>query len=281
MGGEAGSVIRALAAGGAVRVVAVECLGPALYTASLHGLNRAAARLAAESLVSAALASAHVKGDERITLQIQGEQPSVAVYAEVRADGSFRARLSPATLRLGEGDPLTGILLAIRSDGTREVYRGMTELGGENLENAFGRHLQQSVQIDTVLRIGVSVDENGKMVAAGGVLVERLPTDLGRPSIETQDFLELFLQVVDLTLVELQSGLERGELLGQELEILERRSLFWRCTCSDERVRVMLASLGASELDTMILEDHGAEITCHFCNSVYRVDEPGLDTVRG
>lgn len=277
---EGGSLVRALAAGGAVRVVAVDCLGAALHTAEIHGLGRDAARLAAESLAAAALASAHVKGDERITLQIQGEEPRVSVYAEVRGDGTLRERLSPGTLYLPAGKGLDGVLLAVRSDGTREIYRGMTEIGGKTLERAFGQHLLQSVQVDAVLRIGVVSDADGNLTAAGGVLVERLPEDPGRPSIEVESFAALFGPVAELELQALFDELARDELLGEDLDVLERRELAWQCTCSRERVELMLAALGREELDTLIREDHGAEVTCHFCNTVYRLDEGELIALR-
>ena len=192
----------------------------------------------------------------------------------------MRERLTPPSLHLAQGDRLTGILLAIRSHETQEIYRGMTELGGENLETAFGRHLQQSVQVDAVLRIGVAVDASGELWAAGGVLVERLPTDLGRPSTEPESFEILYGSVRDADLAGLLCDIARGEMLGEPLQMLERRTLDWRCTCSSERVAVMLAALGAEELDTMISEDHGAEITCHFCNTQYRFDEAELVGIR-
>ncbi len=279
MEGEAGSLVRALAAGGAVRIVAVDCLGAALHTAEIHGLGRHAARLAAETLAAAAVASAHVKGDERITIQLQGETPRVSVYAEVRGDGTLRERLTPAALHMPQPE-MTGILLAVRSDGTKEIYRGMTELGGESLEMAFGRHLRQSVQVDAVIRIGVTLDDAGEMVAAGGILVERLPTDRGRVSIEPESFAALFGPVAEMDLDTLLADLARGELLGEDLQILERRSLLWKCTCSSERVGLMLRALGRDELDVMIREDQGAEITCHFCNTEYRFTDSDLAAIR-
>ncbi len=279
MEGEAGSLVRALAAGGAVRIVAVDCLGAARHTAEIHGLGRHAARLAAETLAAAAVASAHVKGDERITIQLQGEAPRVSVYAEVRGDGTLRERLTPPMLHMPEPE-MTGILLAVRSDGTREIYRGMTELGGESLEMAFGRHLRQSVQVDAVIRIGVTLDDAGEMIAAGGVLVERLPTDRGRVSIEPESFAALFGPVSGMDLATVLADLARGELLGEDLQILERRSLLWKCSCSGERVGLMLQALGTDELDVMIREDHGAEVTCHFCNTEYRFSEADLLGIR-
>ena len=39
----------------------------------------------------------------------------------------------------------------------------------------------------------------------------------------------------------------------------------------------MLITLGADELRSMIAEQHGAEVDCHFCNKRYRFNEDELN----
>ena len=74
----AGVLVRALVAERAVRLLLVEARGPAEHTRRIHGLGPDAARIAAEMVVAAALSSAHIKGDEQLTLQIQGASPRCA-----------------------------------------------------------------------------------------------------------------------------------------------------------------------------------------------------------
>ncbi|HMV69966.1 MAG TPA: Hsp33 family molecular chaperone HslO, partial [Myxococcota bacterium] len=68
----------------------------------------------------------------------------------------------------------------------------------------------------------------------------------------------------------------RARVGDAEVRWLEERPLTWRCRCSDEAVRGMLAGLGADALRELADEDHGAEITCHFCNEVRTLSEAEL-----
>lgn len=272
---EGGALVRGLSAGGAVRVIGVDARLAAEDARRLHHLSPSAAELCAQGIVAAALLSALIKGEERLTIQIQASEPQMSFFAEIDAEGGVRARTSPTTARAGTGGRMTGILLAIKSDATREMYRGMTAIDGQTLEEALEHHLGTSSQIDAILRLEARAGPGGVEVASG-VLVERMPEELGRASMEADLFRDRF------------GGLPRGEarshveglrfckLLDQGFEPLEDREIVWRCRCSQEKVEGMLQSLGLRELTEMADEDHGAEVTCHFCNSVYRVGEDRL-----
>ena len=54
---------------------------------------------------------------------------------------------------------------------------------------------------------------------------------------------------------------------GMNPRILERTPISYTCTCSRERMERALISLGRKELQQMIDDGQGAEMTCHFCHS--------------
>ena len=56
---------------------------------------------------------------------------------------------------------------------------------------------------------------------------------------------------------------------GLEPKIIERHTPEFRCDCGRERIERALISLGREELQSMIDEDHGAQLECHFCNKRY------------
>ena len=111
-------LIAGVAAETAVRFIAADATAVSRETARTHGLAAGAAALGAESMVAAALMSAHVKGEDRITLQLQSEQPRASLFAEIDGQGAVRGRVMPPIIRFASGASLRGILVAIRSSAT-------------------------------------------------------------------------------------------------------------------------------------------------------------------
>jgi molecular chaperone Hsp33 len=270
-------MIRALAGGGTVRIVAVEARDAAEEARVRHDLLPHAARVCAEGMIATALLSAHIKGEERVTLQLQGEHPRCAFIGEVDSEGHLRARLTPNELPDG---PLDGILLAIKSDARQELYRGMTEVRHEPLEAAFARHLAESQQADVLLRFGARTDADGRIELAAGFLVERLPPDPTLPSLTHEEFEATFGQLRTDDLEDVMTGLMFGKLLGEDIQLLEARDVVWKCRCSREKVEAMVYALGPDDLQAMIAEG-GSEVTCHFCNTVWKVSADRLRELAG
>lgn len=263
-----GRLVAALGFGGRARVLAVVVDGPAQVLARRHGLGPAAAQLAAEAMAAAVLLSAHVKGEERLTMEVVGERPRFDVVVDVNGDGTVRGRLRPA--EIPPGGHFSGLLAVLKSLGRQELYRGIARVQDEGFEAALQRFLVESQQVDARVRVGARVEE-GRVVAAVGLLVERLP------DTEADDFRDTILPVIEGGLDALMTAFAFGRLGGAEVEVLGAIDLRFACTCSRERVLATLRALGATEI-LGILDDPGfAEVTCHFCNERYEV---GPDELR-
>lgn len=284
LGGEGGELLRGVAAasaeelatvGGSVRVIAVDATEVADDSRRMHGATGPAAELAAQGVVAAALLSAHIKGEERLTVQIQASRPALSFFGEIDAEGGARSRISPNTARPGPGGRMDGILLAIKADAEREMYRGLTEIADQTLEEALEHHLRVSSQIDAVLRIEARATDEA-VERAVGVLIERLPEEPGKPSMDRTTFEQRYRGLPAGEAYALYQALNQARLLDDEFRLLEARPVYWRCRCSQGKVEATLASLGPDMLREMADEDHGAEVVCHFCNSTYQVDEPTL-----
>jgi molecular chaperone Hsp33 len=59
-------------------------------------------------------------------------------------------------------------------------------------------------------------------------------------------------------------------------EVLEEKEVSFKCTCSLERARTMIAALGREEVESMLADDKGAVMTCGFCNEIYQLDDEAL-----
>ncbi len=261
-----GRFVRCLAHDGAMRVLAVMAPQAAQEVSERHSLGAASAALAAQGMVASLLLSAHIKGDERILLEIAGLKPTFAFSGEANSDGSVRARFSPPDLE--PSTSLQGRLVAIKWDSLKEVYRGVAEVNHDSLEGALQEYMVQSQQTRGRVRIGVVLGEDGQFSMAAGLLVELIP---GR--MEPEQFEALVEPLQEADLAEVMTAFAFGTLLGSNVEVLEAREVRFQCSCTMERVEATLRALGAVELREMAAEDQGAEVTCHFCGSTYNVEK--------
>ncbi len=264
--------VRAWWADGGVRVLWVEAAGVIAETARRHGVTPATEDgLLRELVLANLLLAAWVKGEERVTLQVRGLAPAFSFYGEVDAAGAFRGRMTP-THAIGVDGLATAQMLTIKYDAVRELYRGQTAFEQESLELAFERHLRTSDQVD----VAVSLRADGR-----AVLLERMPEEPGRPTLDRQAWTELRLVLDADPLLDLPEPTVGATSMwrGAPLRVLDVTPLAFRCRCSDEKVHEMLATLGRDALLAMADEDHGAEIACHFCAEKRKVDEPTLRVI--
>ena len=66
---------------------------------------------------------------------------------------------------------------------------------------------------------------------------------------------------------------------ADEVEILETSPVEYRCYCSRERVERALISLGADELEKILQEQGGCELTCQFCDKVHQFSAQELQAL--
>lgn len=268
--GEPGLLVRGLGLGGTVRVCALSAEGPAREVCRRHGLEGPAAQLAAEGLVAMTLLAATIKGDERLQVQIQGERPRFAFMGEVGASGAVRARLTPA--QLGPLGAVEGVLLAIKWDGSRELYRGVAEIERGTLEGALHSYLTRSQQARGLVRVKVRLDAQGGVRSANGLLVERLPG----PEDDGDAFERAVSPLQSADLERVQVEIAADTLLGERFERLDEVLVQHHCTCSLGRVEATLVALGPDELASLLEEQGQAEVSCNFCNERYVVEGPRL-----
>ena len=65
-------------------------------------------------------------------------------------------------------------------------------------------------------------------------------------------------------------------MIFDDVEITDQQDLFFTCDCSREKMINALSTIGKQELQSMIDEDHGCEMRCHFCNTAYQFSEDEL-----
>jgi molecular chaperone Hsp33 len=197
-----------------------------------------------------------------------GDDARLAAMVNVKGRGRCAITLDPKDKSRG-AQPYQGIVALHGDDG------GPLQAIAEVLEH----YMLQSEQLDTRLMLAANGD------VAAGLLIQRLPVEgqgnLGRSRRED----EIGLNEAFNRIAHLASTVKDEELLGLDADTLLRR-LFWEepvrrfeplaprfaCTCSSERVRNMLRSLGREEVQSIVAERGDVEVGCDFCGTQYRFD---------
>ena len=161
----------------------------------------------------------------------------------------------------------------VRDLGLREPYVGQVELTNGEIASDFAYYFAASEQQPTLLSLGVLMpnaeDSESRVISAGGLLIQPLP-DCSEELLEqlearTSGYSDISRKLVEHTPEELCEEFFKG----LEPKIIERHTPEFRCDCGRERIERALISLGREELQSMIDEDHGAQLECHFCNKRY------------
>ncbi len=260
---------------GGARFIAVDAFGPALEIKSRHNLRGNASVLAAEGLVAALLMSAHVKGDERLSVQVIGEMPEFSFTCDVNGDGTVRGRFAPE--RTLPRRDFKGAITVMKSLFQRELYRTLLDVENETLEQALARYMLTSQQVDSRVAVLAERDKKGNLLSAGGVVIEKLP------HLSSEEFAARVDAGGAWDLKLLLQGLA-GEVGGDariagDIEIIGGRDIRFACTCSPARVRSILLGIGHEEVRSLLEEQGQASVNCHFCNTDYVVSGEDLAAI--
>ena len=270
-------IIRAITSDGLVQAAAICSRDLTERARQIHKTLPVATAALGRALSGASLMGNALKGrGASLTLQIKGGGPLGTVLAVSDPEGNVRGYVTNPQVDLPlRADGKLDVGRAVGSEGTitvikdlhmKEPYVGTVDLlGGEIAEDIAG-YFVESEQIPTACALGVLVDRDQSVKSAGGYLIQLMP-GAGEDTIarvERDPDPEHMLRTV---------------LSDFEVKILESDPVEYRCACSRERVERALISLGKGELESMLREQGGCELTCQFCDSVYRFTAQDLEHI--
>lgn len=280
-------ILRATAADGLIRAFAATTKNTVQTARSLHNTTPVASAALGRLLTAGAMMGTMLKGEkDLVTLQIKGDGPIEGLL--VTADSKGRVKgypfnpnvdippKSPVKLDVG-GAVGKGYLTVIKDLGLKEPYVGKTELVSGEIAEDLTYYYAKSEQIPTAIALGVLVDTDTSIKAAGGFIIQLMPGATLEVATMLEERITHLKYITEL--------LDRGEtpetildaVLGDmDLEIIDKMPTEFYCDCSRERVEKALISIGEKDLRTILEEDKKAEISCHFCNKVYNFDEADL-----
>ncbi len=274
-------IVRAISADGYLKAVAITSTGMVERARQIHKTLPTATAALGRVLTACSIMGNMQKADEgSLTLQIKGGGPLGTLLATSDSEGNVRGYVQNPQVSLmekyrgkldvGAAVGTDGMLTVIRDLNLKEPYVGSIELVSGEIAEDVTAYFAQSEQIPTACALGVLIDTDQSVRAAGGYLIQVLPgaTD------EVIDRVEAGIQAMGSVTAMLDGGATAEDmlqmvLLGFDLEILETTQVEYRCYCSRERVESTLLSLGKEELQQMAEEGESAHVECQFCDTDY------------
>lgn len=283
-------LVKALAYDGKVRAYAARTTDMVNEGQRRHGTWPTASAALGRTMTASLMLGAMLKGDDKLTVKIEGGGPIGAIVADANAKGEVRAYVSNPQVHfdLNEQGKLdvrravgtNGTLSVVKDLGLREFFTGQVEIVSGELGDDFTYYLVSSEQVPSSVGVGVLVNPDNTILAAGGFIIQLMPgTD-----DETITKIEQRLSQVEPISKLIQKGLTPEEILeevlGEKPEILETMPVRFHCPCSKGRFETAILGLGKKEIQDMIEEDGQAEAVCHFCNEKYLFTKEELEGLR-
>ena len=274
-------IVRAMSADGFVKAAAIRSTEIVRRGAAIQGTTTTATAAFGRALTATSLLGNMQKvEDGSVTLQIKGGGPLGTVLAVSDNLGNVRGYVTnpqvdiplreDGKLDVGGAVGREGTITVIKDLHMKEPYVGTIDLlGGEIAEDVAG-YFVESEQIPTACALGVLVDRDQSVKAAGGYLIQLMP-GAAEDTIAKVEGGIMAAGAVSAILEKNDDpeAMLRTVMSDFDLKILETCPVEYRCYCSRERVERALISLGRTELEQMLSEQGGCQLTCQFCDAVY------------
>ena len=286
-----GEIVRIMTTDGFVMASAITGTDIVARAQEIHHTSPTATAALGRSLLACSMMGNQLKGaDNSLTLQIRGDGPLGGITCVSDSEGNVRGyvnnpaadvpRKQEGKLDVG-GAVGSGSLTVIKDLGLKDPYVGSIALVSGEIAEDVTAYFAESEQIPNACALGVLVrKDSGEVITAGGYLIQLLP-GAGEDVIEKVERGIRKVGYVTGRLSEGESALDLvREVLGEfEIEVLETCPVQYRCYCTRDRVVKALVSMGSAEMRSLIDEQGSAELTCQFCDEVYKFSREDLEQI--
>jgi molecular chaperone Hsp33 len=250
-----------------------------------------ATMMVGRSMVASALMASHLKAGEMVSLYFKGDGPIQMVFGEGTYEGHVRGYTPNPQIELPlinnqldiSGAIGKGTLSVVRTNSANPTpYRGTVEIQTGEVGDDVAYYLLQSQQARAVVSLGVKVNAYGKVMSAGGVLIELLP--------EASASVEIIIANRVLEAPSLSESIEKGlsprELVdlyldGFKLEELPHdHAISYTCRCSTNRLKRSLNLLPVADLDEILSKGENVKAKCEFCGRNYEIPASEAKAIR-
>lgn len=254
-----------------------------------HDLWQVAAAALGRTMTAACMMASQLKDEKaRLDIQILGDGELGRILANARPDGSVRGYVenphvnfeikSGGGLDVGKAVGRSGTLRVIKDLGLKDPFVGTVELQTGEIGDDLAYYFAASEQIPSAVGLGVLVDPDGSVRAAGGWIVQMMP-DAGEEEITAVEEAVKRMPKASSLLAQGETPVQMIRRILPDYQEMETHPLRWKCDCSRKKCEGILRSMRVKDLQEMLEEDRGCEMKCDFCGNVYRFGEEELRAI--
>lgn len=283
-------LVKALAYDGQVRAYAAKTTDTVGEAQRRHYTWPTASAALGRSMTASVMLGAMLKGEEKLTIKINGGGPIGTILVDANAKGEVRGYVSnPLThFDLNEQGKLD-VRRAVGTDGTLSVakdigllqpYVGQVPLISGELGEDFTNYIVNSEQTPSSVGVGVIVNPDNTIQASGGFIIQLLPGTEEKVIANIEERLQEIPTISNMV----REGLTPEQILeavlgSDNVKVLDSMPVHFQCQCSRDRIANAIMSLGTEEIQDMIETDGQAEAECHFCNENYHFTKENLQSM--
>lgn len=276
-----GKIVRYITQDGSAFVIAADTTDVVSKAEQIHKTSAVTTAALGRLMTACSMMGDMLKGkDDSITLRMNGEGPAGTLIAVSDSQGNTRGYVQNPVVEipLNEKGKLdvksavgtNGFLYVMKDMGMNEPYVGQTEIVSGEIAEDITNYFAVSEQTPSVCALGVLVDKDLSVKAAGGFIIQLLP---GCPE-EVIEKIEKSISKIDSVTNMLSQGMTPDDIAkialdGIEIDKLDESEIEYRCNCSKQRVETALISTGIESLKEMAEENKDITVECHFCDKTY------------
>ena len=285
-------ILRGTSKNHGIRIFAADTTSMVEEARRLHNTSPVASAALGRALTASSIMGIMMKGDnDKLTLSINGKGPLGTIVCVADSKGTVKGYVSnplvdipsraDGKLDVGSAVGINGLVTIIKDMGMKEPYTGQYPLVNGEIAEDLTAYYAYSEQQPSAIALGVLVDVDYSIKAAGGFIVQLMP----EAEEKDIDILEKNLSQITSVSHLIDDGKTPEDLINlvlKDLEpmIYEKIPVSYKCDCRRERIEKALKKKKKKDLDEIIKEDKLAEISCHFCNTVYHFNEAELIDLR-
>ena len=273
-------IIRATAADGLIKMAVITARDTVERARQLHRLSPTACAALGRTLCGASLLGQAMKEENAsLTIRLNGGGPIGSVVAVSDHLGNVRGYVGdPAVelplrpdgkLNVGGAVGRDGMLTVSRDLGLREPYIGSVQLVSGEIAEDLTAYLLESEQVPSACALGVLVDTDCSVRAAGGFIVQLMPGAEEALIAKLEDNIFLMDQLTTVLDEDGTDAIFAQVLKGFDWHLVGEYPVSYRCPCTRERVEQALTVIDRSELDEIAAEGKEVSVSCQFCDRVY------------